>query len=149
MQGITATAKQLLQWGRGLSTAESRPSARSRFCGRRASMEPRSFDRGEVFAAHGGGGCRNFNGAAAFRSRRASGKRDPSSSPRCFNEAAVFRLRRAGLDDHARLRGQQASMRPRSFNRGEGLHLLRHRVRLHASMGPRSKNRGEACGSAT
>ena len=105
-------------------------------------MRPRSFDRGNrLTAALSGASSTSFNEAAIFRSRkRAWSSRSRSISRRfneaailrsrkqstcrrrsilcgCFNEAAIFRSRKLEADDQIELRCL-ASMRPRSFDRG-------------------------------
>ncbi len=56
-----------LQWSRDLLIAESRPTAHRVKAPRRASMEPRSFDRGKLsIGASAGRYETGFNGAAIF-----------------------------------------------------------------------------------
>ena len=82
-----------LQWGRGLSTAEIGSSATA-MRRRRASMGPRSFNRGNRIAEPARRPMQTgFNGAAVFQPRKSTGR----------EEAA-----------------REASMGPRSFNRGNG-----------------------------
>src|SRR5437764_324051 len=61
----------LLQWGRGLSTAESQAGIGLAGVPEIASMGPRSFDRGKRRSAPGRAGSPpGFNGAAVFRPRK-------------------------------------------------------------------------------
>ncbi len=46
--GYDSDPKTMLQWSRGLLTAETQRGQSVRVGERRASMEPRSFDRGDV-----------------------------------------------------------------------------------------------------
>ncbi len=87
---------------------------------RRASMGPRSWDRGET----------RSGASSRFRNRR-------------FNGAAVLGPRRGSADVARADEGTGASMGPRSWDRGEFCNvssLLRVSI---ASMGPRSWDRGE------
>ncbi len=86
-----------------------------------ASMRPRSFDRGKSTTTRGsvrwGIG---FNEAAIIRSRK--DQAIPIAAERCgdgFNEAAIIRSRKGTITRCRDLR-PQASMRPRSFDRGKG-----------------------------
>ena len=153
-----------LQWGRGLSTAEIdsakragrrlrrsfngaavfRPRIRrssstaARSC-TRASMGPRSFDRGyvELRMYVQRPRASRFNGAAVFRPRRPDSATRGSTSLqwgrglstaetgtramgelRSFNGAAVFRPRRRHCGSVRLERRCRASMGPRSFDRG-------------------------------
>ena len=113
-------AATMLQWGRGLSTAETSSGHRwamspiNRFNGaavfqprkpcriksrrhelRAASMGPRSFNRGNT--THGvkwqcPTNC--FNGAAVFQPRKRSNSAHVRSTGPCFNGAAVFQPRK-------------------------------------------------------
>ena len=141
--GSRAGRARELQWGRGRSTAES-PRERVRVLARRrASMGPRSFDRGEDRrGAEPGRASPGFNGAAVVRPRRARA-RESGNRTRCgFNGAAVVRPRRDGQRGVADpLVG--ASMGPRSFDRGERPQAAAASKTAPASMGPRSFDRGE------
>ena len=83
----------VLQWSRGLSTAEGSAPASA--------------------PARGSG----FNGAAVFRPRRGRSSKHAGSTCSRFNGAAVFRPRRVPSAVERALRSS-ASMEPRSFDRG-------------------------------
>ncbi len=90
-----------LQWGRDLSIAEIRPIESKSTENSKASMGPRSFNRGNARL-----------------------ERPSPSGPTCFNGAAIFQSRKSiehGLCDIR----SNASMGPRSFNRGN-LDVVEH-----------------------
>jgi len=84
-----------------------------------ASMEPRSLERGENVIL---GGVKpdgvSFNGAALVRARRAHWPLSVCIAQAGFNGAALVRARRAGVP-HKQAGNWQASMEPRSLERGE------------------------------
>ena len=95
-------AAVLLQWGRGLSTAEILSPVFFSWPSFPASMGPRSFNRGNPMASDAAPVVTTgFNGAAVFQPRK-------------------WRRRRS-----ARAAGGVASMGPRSFNRGNACWRLR------------------------
>ena len=108
----------LLQWSRGLSTAEGRSTAA---------------------LASGSSPC--FNGAAVFRPRRATSTSWTATRGSCFNGAAVFRPRRDPRL-HPLPREEVASMEPRSFDRGGEGRASTPAPPVLASMEPRSFDRG-------
>ena len=140
-----AIGSRALQWGRGPETAERRSVAASHSRSRRrASMGPRSGDRGESLAP---------------------GSHRGLSQP-CFNGAAVRRPRRARRVSPRRHALARASTGPRSetaessqwhriapplgaLQRGRGPETAESRIHgtrpmpCHASTGPRSGDRGE------
>src|SRR5262245_6903407 len=133
-----------LQCSRGLSTAESAPADERVFASaKRASMQPRSFNRGKVAAANTlGTNADRFNAAAVFQPRKDVESCVLSHLRYRFNAAAVFQPRRA--TEGCGCRGMiQASMQPRSFNRGKSAWHRRNAWRVCASMQPRSFNRGK------
>ena len=109
-----------LQWGRGLTTAESDTRCALANQPVSPSMGPRSYDRGEApTAGRARRGVSPFNGAAVLRPRRAP--------PRWLREAiAEFLQWGRGLTTAesrracaARTETRPPSMGPRSYDRGE------------------------------
>ena len=94
-----------------------------------------------IWAYHG---CSisSFNEAAIFRSRKQRNGLDSSYQRSCFNEAAIFRSRKHPGPADEQLHGCDASMRPRSFDRGNRRGVGNGRLRKIASMRPRSFDRG-------
>ena len=88
-----------LQWGRDLSIAESRVEGYDDPSLARASMGPRSFDRGKQRASGRFKPLQatGFNGAAIFRSRKESRLEGATLIWWRFNGAAIFRSRKAIL----------------------------------------------------
>ena len=114
-------AVDALQWGRGPETAERRDGVAKRRSDRRASMGPRSGDRGELISA----GCamprRSWLQWGRGPETAESAMRAPMrcARHRGFNGAAVRRPRRVAQSSHERLQRSTASMGPRSGDRGE------------------------------
>ncbi len=95
-----------------------------------ASMGPRSFDRGNCqFTANTAADGSGFNGAAIFRPRKRV--RFHASRPRFlgFNGAAIFRPRKPHPPQMTQKPQRQASMGPRSFDRGNR-NLMSKSIRL-------------------
>ncbi len=159
----------VLQWGRGLSTAEISGSSLLPTGPRGASMGPRSFNRGNP-QGHRQAGRRlpGFNGAAVFQPRKLAGDPNPDqvaeplqwgrglstaeiwSAPACSCGASRLQWGRGLSTAEMRLVDAlpvaviPASMGPRSFNRGNPEICPPAHDGLEASMGPRSFNRGNA-----
>ncbi len=143
LSSLTALPEGLLQWGRGLSTAEILIDAGAGKKHRGASMGPRSFNRGNLpQVMRWSETVRCFNGAAVFQPRKLR-----LSIPVYTNfgllqwgrglSTAEIQPRR-----HRHALGDLASMGPRSFNRGNMDDLAEAPKYELASMGPRSFNRG-------
>jgi len=131
-----------LQWGRGLSAAETATDSPER-----------------------GPPTNCFNGAAAFRPRRQSTSGSDARKQPGFNGAAAFRPRRrdrcgaTAQDDKLQwgrglsaaetrwcwpiVAGSNASMGPRPFGRGDVANGVSKSVVAVASMGPRPFGRGD------
>ena len=157
----------MLQWGRGLSTAETKwwacnPPEIARFNGA-AVFQPRKPQGLLHFASR----ANRFNGAAVFQPRKQLCSSIAWAATGGFNGAAVFQPRKPVIDGviailyHALQWGRglstaetrqnrspnrrnqaQASMGPRSFNRGNDAVRIGAPPYIPASMGPRSFNRG-------
>ena len=153
-----------LQWGRDLSAAEGRSSARACAHWRRLQWgRDLSAAEGRWWDPPGSsGGC--FNGAATFRPRKVAEAtmviaplllqwgRDLSAAEGCcgcacvchwagFNGAATFRPRKVpGAPGQSRR--PSASMGPRPFGRGRPEACRQRSGRRDASMGPRPFGRG-------
>ena len=109
-----------LQWGRALSSAETRVPTRARQAGPR------------------------FNGAALFRARRLGYRPGAPHRFRSFNGAALFRARRQARILDKVVASCSPSMGPRSFERGDYSVLCTFgRIFSRPSMGPRSFERGD------
>ena len=134
----------MLQWGRDLSVAEGlrrRAGAEKR----EASMGPRPFGRGRGTIRRPGGGRSGggFNGAATFRSRKASyTTRGRSTSPLQWGRDLSVAEGRGGGPPIPPCR--KASMGPRPFGRGRVGIAGGVLFQLVASMGPRPFGRGRA-----
>ena len=134
-----------LQWGRGLSAAETsarRDGRATRKCfNGAAAFRPRRLGRRTQSPTRNPG----FNGAAAFRPRRRTNKRS-------VRAAETLQWGR-GLSaaetrpDYQKLYGDRASMGPRPFGRGD-IAPRRPRGRWTASMGPRPFGRGDNSASS-
>ena len=158
-----------LQWGHDFSAVETRCKGHVNFVGRRASMGPRLFSRGndpddEGFEAievasmgprlFSRGNCsaaftRNHTSAASMGPRLFSRGNDCSRKSICsiirgFNGATTFQPWKL-FSIWRILFGQIASMGPRLFSRGN---CIRSRIELgehlKASMGPRLFSRGNS-----
>ena len=134
-----------LQWSRGLSTAEGLERESLGHGVPKASMEPRSFDRGGGLEAcglaNGLGGLQWSRGLSTAEGERGLRQRDghvrASMEPRSFD--------RGGRDPDLPLAllDRGASMEPRSFDRGgTAPSALRGHRGQGASMEPRSFDRG-------
>ena len=88
-----------------------------------------------------------FNEAAIFRSRKPVAESASGTADSCFNEAAVFRSRKLVKVDGIGDAVLRASMRPRSFDRGNNVLQVGRQVRVLASMRPRSFDRGNILAS--
>ena len=141
-----------LQWGRDLSIAKDPMGARRRTgslqWGRDLSIAERLAAKGPLNRLR----RLRFNGAAIFRSRKASSilaavihrHAGPASmGPRSFDRGKIGH--RAPLDSFDALNAS-ASMGPRSFDRGKVVFMVRYMISVRfrsASMGPRSFDRGK------
>ena len=110
-----------LQWGRGLSAAEGdvwqgpKKKSRQGFNGA-AAFRPRKAVLAKHYTTAGYG----FNGAAAFRPRKERLRKPDKRAPLGFNGAAAFRPRKGRLALMGVRLGAVASMGPRPFGRGRG-----------------------------
>src|SRR5260221_621533 len=168
-QGAGVWTEGILQWGRGLGTAESRPQAGVAGPGPGPSMGPRSWDRGERHRhRHAVADQAAFNGAAVLGPRREEASEERTTPQRPFNGAAVLGPRRAlhvkclaladcpfnGAAVLGPRRGSSPTRTPRrptclQWGRGLGTAesnppFTRGSVKVSPSMGPRSWDRGEA-----
>src|SRR5260221_35095 len=167
-QGAGVWTEGILQWGRGLGTAESRPQAGVAGPGPGPSMGPRSWDRGERHRhRHAVADQAAFNGAAVLGPRREEASEERTTPQRPFNGAPVLGPRR-GTSSHragasitslqwgrglGTAESQLAFTLPiasMAFNGAAVLGPRRaasggqlRRRRIHPSMGPRSWDRGE------
>ena len=147
MNSITAVPGRFdsrLQWGRAHSSAEMGGRVPLPAELHAASMGPRSFERGNLASlrwrrAHLPG----FNGAALIRARKChKNPQEDRPSYLRFNGAALIRARKwiaALMDGYLK---SQASMGPRSFERGNDTGRGSCEPGNCASMGPRSFERG-------
>ena len=135
----------VLQWSPGRSTGETAATPEERAAhDLRASMEPRSFNRGDVGAR--GGVVRLVHASMEPRSFNRGDARKSFSATRsivCFNGAPVVQPGRPG-HLFGEVGAVDASMEPRSFNRGDRRDDQESLGReVTASMEPRSFNRGD------
>ena len=135
----------LLQWGRGLPSAETK--MRARLCGGllllqwgRGLPSAETMTRYYFRTLYGG-----FNGAADFHPRKRARTAPSRGRNSCFNGAADFHPRKL-----VRRRGDQvvtlASMGRRTSIRGNARAPLRAHAFARASMGPRTSIRGNLLG---
>ena len=143
LRPITEKATHELQWGRGLSTAEMRFVWEPKDPQRRASMGPRSFNRGnpeEGWRSGANMGC--FNGAAVFQPRKSRKKAEVEAEKqrlqwgRGLSTAEICRV-----DIPTRL--QERLQWGRGLSTAEMMDFFcKDGIMAKASMGPRSFNRG-------
>ena len=128
--GGNLLAQAQLQWSRDLSIAEMAGEDGAVELLEVASMEPRSFNRGNVGGLDQSvGGTSSFNGAAIFQSRKLpldGPKVTPLSTLQWSRDLSIAEMI---TPERAFSRSRAASMEPRSFNRGNGFLLKRNGTR--------------------
>ena len=137
----------LLQWGRDLSVAEGQPwragcTTRPGFNGA-ATFRSRKATHSTVELA---GGCQGFNGAATFRSRKVV--REVACPPPIVLQWGrdLSVAEGAGNVGRGARHATRASMGPRPFGRGRVIAGVQAAGIAAASMGPRPFGRGR-CGN--
>ncbi len=134
----------MLQWGRGLSTAEISPRATavrtwSRFNGAAVSQPRKCVSRKHPRPRRGASmGPRSLNRGNTSLASMLPVPENASMGPRSLNRGNMVKLKRLRT-------AHGASMGPRSLNRGNDREAAGGGARCAASMGPRSLNRGNTC----